>query len=135
MSEAPILNLADAAIGQIAVRVLDLDRATAFYRDVLGVNFLFAAPNLAFFDAGGTRLMLGVAEKEEFDHPTSILYYRVKDIQGVCRHLQHQGVVIESPPNAVHKTDQHTLWLAFIRDSENNLLGLMHEAPSADNTE
>ena len=70
-------------IGQIAINVDDLQRAIAFYRDTLGMRFLFQAPGgLAFFDVGGVRLMLGVAEKAEFSHPASILYYKVDDIDG-----------------------------------------------------
>src|SRR2546426_6552094 len=67
-------------IGQISIIVHDLPRATAFYRDTLGLPLLFTAPNLAFFDCGGVRLMLGPAETPELDHPSSILYFRVKDI-------------------------------------------------------
>ncbi|HUQ47718.1 MAG TPA: VOC family protein, partial [Gemmatimonadaceae bacterium] len=80
------------AIGQIAINVKDVARATAFYRDVLGMKFLFAPPNLAFFDAGGVRLMLTTAEKGEFDHPASILYYKVGDIIGTHRSLVGKGV-------------------------------------------
>lgn len=64
-------------IGQIAVNVRDIKKATAFYQDTLGRKFLFEAPNMAFFDCSGIRLMLGVAEKPDFDHPASIIYYRV----------------------------------------------------------
>jgi catechol 2,3-dioxygenase-like lactoylglutathione lyase family enzyme len=62
--------------GQIAINVHDLDRATAFYRDKLGLSLLFTAGKLAFFDCGGVRLMLDIAEKPEFHHPSSILYSR-----------------------------------------------------------
>jgi len=72
MSAAPA-NLGIQNIGQICINVQDLQRATAFYRDVLGLPLLFTVPNLAFFDCGGVRLMLGPAETPEFDHPSSIL--------------------------------------------------------------
>src|SRR5260370_15552786 len=75
-------------IGQISIIVHDLQRATAFYRDMLGLLLLFTAPNLAFFDCGGVRLMLGPAETPELDHPSSILYFRVPDL-----HAAHQGLV------------------------------------------
>ena len=67
-------------IGQISIIVHDLPRATRFYRDMLGLPLLFTAPNLAFFDCGGVRLMLGPAETPELDHPSSILYFRVPDL-------------------------------------------------------
>ncbi|HEX4468419.1 MAG TPA: VOC family protein, partial [Gemmatimonadaceae bacterium] len=75
-------SLSLSRIGQIAIVVKDVERATAFYRDTLGMRFLFAFPGLAFFDCDGVRIMLSRAEKKEFDHPSSILYFRVADIQG-----------------------------------------------------
>ncbi len=75
-------SLGITRLGQIAVPVHDVGRATAFYRDVLGLPFIFAAGQLAFFDCGGVRLMLDKPEKAEFDHPSSILYFAVPDIHG-----------------------------------------------------
>ncbi len=67
-------------IGQISIIVHDLPRATAFYRDALGLPLLFTAGSMAFFDCGGVRLMLGPASSPELDHPSSILYFPVPDI-------------------------------------------------------
>ena len=75
-------------IGQVSIIVHDLQRATAFYRDTLGLPLLFTAPNLAFFDCGGVRLMLGHAETSALDHPSSILYFRVSDL-----HVAHRRLV------------------------------------------
>lgn len=116
-----------AAIGQIAVRVHDLDRAVAFYRDRLGMRFLFRVPQMAFFDCGGIRLMLGHAEGAEFDHPASILYYRVDDIRSAFEVLTGRGVCFEGEPHKVADLGSHELWLAFFRDSEANVLALMSE--------
>ena len=118
-------------IGQIAVNVKSLERAVAFYRDTLGLKFLFEAPNLAFFDCGGVRLMLGPPEKPEFDHPASILYYKVADIAATHRRLVEKGVAFEAEPHLVARLPQHDLHLAFFRDSEGNLLALMGEMPRA----
>ena len=107
-------------IGQIAVNVHDVARATAFYRDVLGLKFLFAAPKLTFFDAGGTWLMLGLADKPEFDHPSSILYFDVDDITAVHAALAAKGVVFRSEPHLVHRDGARALWLADFRDTEGN---------------
>jgi len=68
-------NASLARIGQIAINAHDVDRATAFYRDVLGLPHLFRAGQLSFFDCGGVRLMLDKPEKAEFDHPSSIIYF------------------------------------------------------------
>lgn len=114
-------------IGQIAVNVKDVSRAVAFYRDVLGMKFLFEAPGLGFFDCGGVRLMLGRAETDEFDHPTSILYYRVDDIESACAALRAKGVEIEQGPSVVHKTETQELRIAFFHDTEGNPLALMSE--------
>jgi methylmalonyl-CoA/ethylmalonyl-CoA epimerase len=116
-------------IGQIAINVQDVERATAFYRDVLGMRFLFSAPpGLAFFDCGGVRLMLSKADKPEFDHPASILYYTVADITAAHQTLTGRGVVFVGPPHIVHKAADYDLWMADFRDSEGNLLVLMSEA-------
>jgi len=118
-------------IGQIAITVKDLGRAVAFYRDVLGMRLLFEAPpKLAFFDAGGVRLMLSLPEKPEFDHPASILYYVVADIQAEHEYLRRRGVVFSGHPHLVAKLPDHELWLDFFSDSEGNTLALMSEVPT-----
>jgi methylmalonyl-CoA/ethylmalonyl-CoA epimerase len=114
-------------IGQIAVNVQDVERATAFYRDSLGMRFLFAFPGLAFFDAGGVRLMLSRAEDPKLDHPASILYYRVPDIEAAHQALVARGVHFERPPHLVARMPDHELWLAEFKDSEQNILALMTE--------
>src|ERR671914_2970114 len=108
-------------IGQIAINVRDLERAVAFYRDTLGMRFLFEAPGgLAFFDVGGGRLMLGGAEKPEFDHPASILYYKVPDITAPHETLTRRGVAFIDEPHLIAKMPTHDLWMTFFRDSEDN---------------
>ena len=118
-------------IGQIAVNVKDLGRAVAFYRDVLGMRPLFQAPNLAFFDCGGIRIMLSPPEKPEFDHPGSILYYKVDDIQAAHATLRGRGVGFEGEPHLIARLPDHDLWMAFCRDTEGNLLALMSEVRGA----
>jgi catechol 2,3-dioxygenase-like lactoylglutathione lyase family enzyme len=120
-----------AQIGQIAINVKDVDRAVRFYRDTLGMRFLFQAGTLAFFDAGGVRLMLSPAERPEFDHPGSILYYRVADIEATHAALTARQVAFLDPPHLIHKAPDHDLWMAFFKDSEGNTLALMTEKPRA----
>lgn len=117
-------------IGQIAVRVRDVERAEAFYRDVLGMEHLFSAPpGLSFFRCGDVRLMLSVPEDERFDHPASILYYRVADVPGTWEVLRDRGVRFDNEPHVVHRTETQELWMASFRDSEENVLALMAEVP------
>ena len=119
-------------VGQIAVNVKDVDRAVGFYRDVLGMPFLFRIPGAAFFQCGATRLMLGTAEKPEFDHPASVLYYRVADIRASFDALVAAGARVESEggePHLLAPMPDHDLWMAFLRDSEDNLFALMSEVP------
>jgi methylmalonyl-CoA/ethylmalonyl-CoA epimerase len=119
-------------IGQIAINVHDLKRATAFYRDTLGLRLLFTAGKLAFFDCGGVRLMLDTPEKPEFDHPSSILYFAVTDIKAAHQQMVAQGVRFEDEPHVIARMPDHDLWMTFFRDSEQNLLALMSEvAPAA----
>src|SRR6202007_1559390 len=116
-------------IGQIAINAHDVDRATAFYRDVLGLQHLFRAGQLSFFDCGGVRLMLDKPEKPEFDHPSSILYFQVADIQAAYQRLQSACAKFEAQPHLLARMPNHDLWMTFFRDSEGNLLALMSEVP------
>ena len=116
-------------IGQIAVNIHHIDAAVAFYRDVLGMKFLFQIPKMAFFDCGGIRLMLSEPEKPEFDHPSSIIYFKVGDIQATWKTLTDRGVSFETTPHLVAPMPQSDLWMAFFRDCEGNLMALMSEVP------
>src|SRR5207247_509983 len=115
-------------IGQIAMIVHDLPRAVAFYRDVLGMRFLFEAPpKMAFFDCTGIRLMLSLPETAEFDHPGSIIYYTVEDIQAAAAVLESRGVALDSPPHVVARLPHADLWMTFFRDPDSNVLAMMSE--------
>jgi methylmalonyl-CoA/ethylmalonyl-CoA epimerase len=117
-------------LGQIAVNAKDVERAAGFYSDKLGLKLLFKAPpGLAFFDCDGVRLMLQRAEKPEFDHPSSILYFAVPDIQAAYGKLKENGVRFEDEPHLIARMPAHDLWMTFFRDSEGNLLALMSEVP------
>lgn len=116
-------------IGQIAVNARDLPRAVGFYRDTLGMPFLFEAPQMAFFDCSGVRLMLGLPSARAFDHAASIIYYRVDDIRTAHVTLVERGVAFTEPPHRVARLPDHELWLAFFRDTEDNVLALMSEVP------
>jgi methylmalonyl-CoA/ethylmalonyl-CoA epimerase len=108
-------------IGQIAINVHDIERATAFYRDVLGLRFLFSAPpQLAFFEIGGIMLMLSPAENPELDHPSSLLYFDVDDIRAAHATLKEKGVEFLDEPHRVHKEPGRELWLSAFRDTEGN---------------
>ena len=114
-------------IGQIAINAKDVERATAFYRDVLGLKLLFqAGPNLSFFDCGGVRLMITIPEKE-FDHPSSFVYYKVDDIRAAYEAIKARGAEFRDEPHLVAKLPDHELWMTFLNDSEGNTLGLMSE--------
>ena len=116
-------------IAQIAINAHDLERAVAFYRDKLGIRYLFSAGTLAFFDCGGVRLMLTLPDKPEFDHASSILYFKVADIQQAHTALAAQQVRVDAPPRLIAKLEKVDVWLSSFYDSENNLLALMSEVP------
>ncbi|HWP95151.1 MAG TPA: VOC family protein [Gammaproteobacteria bacterium] len=114
-------------IGQVAITVRDLDRAVAFYRDVLGLKFLFQASGMAFFDLGSVRLMLGQARAPQDVSRASILYYRVDDIDAATLALEARGVKLREEPQPVHTAGGRELWLAFFEDVEGNVFALMSE--------
>ena len=127
------MNMTATGIGisrlaQIAINAHDVERAAAFYQDALGLKLLFKAPpGLAFFDCGGVRLMLTRPEKPEFDHPSSILYFAVPDIQAAHVRMKENGVQFQDEPHLLARMPDHDLWMTFFHDSEGNLLGLMSE--------
>lgn len=117
-----------AEIGQIAVPVSDIDHAIAFYRDVLGMRFLFKAPpGLGFFDCNGIRLLLDAPAKNQGENYSSIIYYRVPNLPSACAALKARGVIFEQEPELVARMPDHELWMAFFRDPDANLLALMSE--------
>ena len=116
-------------IGQIHVRVRDVDRAVAFYKDTLGMKYLFQVPKMAFFQCGEVTIMLGIPEEAQFDHPASIIYYLVDDIQGIFETLSRRGVSFKGVPHLIHKAPDHDLWMAFFSDSEENMAALMSHVP------
>ena len=119
-------------IGQIHMPAADLARAVAFYRDTLGMVFLFEVPRMAFFDLSGIRLMLGEREGEgEPEHPGSILYYDVEDLSSAHEELVGRGVTFDLDPTLIADMEDHELWMAFFRDTEGNQLALMSEVSKA----
>ena len=125
-------NVSLGSIGQISVSVHNLERAAVFYKEKLGLKHLFSVPSrMAFFDCGGIRLMLAIPERPDVDHPSSILYFKVPDIEAAHRVLVSKGVHFETEPMLVAPMATHDLWLAEFRDSENNVLALMSEKAKA----
>jgi catechol 2,3-dioxygenase-like lactoylglutathione lyase family enzyme len=120
-------------IGQIHLSVNDVDRAVAFYRDVLGIPFLFQVPGqpMAFFDCDGVRLYLGKPESGEF-RSNPVLYFRVDDIDGAHSALSDRGVAFSDSPHVVARTEESELWMTAFKDPDGNNLVLMDERPAAE---
>ncbi len=117
-----------SAIGQIAVIVSDVEKALSFYRDALGLEFLFGAgPELAFLNAGGIRLMLSTPQGAGSVGNNSILYFKVTGIEDVYATIVERGAVSERKPQLVTKMPDHELWIGFLRDPDGNLVGVMEE--------
>lgn len=117
-------------LGQISIRVHDIDRAVTFYRDALGLEFLFDAGPLAFLMCGDVRLMLTTPESADFDHPSSTLYFRVAHIHAARAELVERGVPFDDEPHLIARMPDHELWMTFFRDPDRNLHGLMSEVRS-----
>ena len=129
---ATVADLSQAAVGQILIPVEDLDRAVPFYRDTLGLPFLFTAPpQMSFFQCGAVRLLVGVLPA---DHPRSrgtAIYFQVADIHAVFEELTRRGVAFGGAPHVVHRTPEYELWLVEFHDPDGNPLVLMAQAPKA----
>ena len=126
---APLLR----GVRQIAWTVRDVPAAVRFWRDQLGARLLFEPPGMAFFDLDGVRLMVGRAEKPEFDHPNSILYLGVDDIRAAHATLVARGVAFEDQPHLVARIPGTNveLWMCFFRDGQGSLLALSSEVQAA----
>jgi len=120
-------------ISQIAINAKDLNRAIEFYRDKLGLKHLFSAGTMAFFDCGGVRLMLAKPEKPEFDHPGSIIYFKVKRTSEAYEAMAARDIQFEAKPALIARMPTHNLWMAFFRDSENNILAITSEEAPGEN--
>lgn len=131
MSPASASTASLSRIGQIAIVVKDVERSTEFYRDALGMRFLFAFPGLSFFECDGIRIMLTRPEKAEFDHPSSILYFKVDDIRSGYESLRARNVNFDDEPHVVARMPSHDLWMAFFRDLDGNVFALMAEQSKA----
>lgn len=117
-------------IEQIAIPVRELARATAFYRDVLGMKLLFEVPpTLAFFDCDGIRLALSTASDPMYDPPGSIVYYRVTDIEAAHQELGGRGVEFLQGPHRIAELGDVEIWMAFFEDTEGNTLAITSEKP------
>lgn len=115
-------------IGQVALTVRNVAAATAYYRDVLGLKFLFQAPpGLAFFMAGSVRVMLSAPEKADAPVANSVLYFKVADIAAAHAALQARGANFVDEPHLIARMPDHELWMVFLRDPDQNLIGLMEE--------
>lgn len=116
-------------IGQIALTVGDMDRAIAFWRDTVGLRFLFEAPNVAFFDVAGVRLMLGSAEGPKTKPAGTVLYFEVADLEAAFDALRERGTKVahNGEPHFIAKLGPRELWMAFLEDPDGHLFALMEE--------
>ena len=125
------MDLSTSTIAQLMIPVTNLDRSLVFYRDVLGLQFLFSAPpQMAFFQSGTIRLLIGVLPSGEPHRPAAGIYFNVEDIQAVHKQLVDRGVQFQAAPHIVHRTPEMELWLAEFRDPDGNLLALMGQGPA-----
>jgi methylmalonyl-CoA/ethylmalonyl-CoA epimerase len=125
---SPAISPTVSEIGQIAIIVGDVAKATAFYRDVLGLKFLFpAGPNMAFLAAGSVRIMLSTPQGAGEVGKNSILYFKVADLAATHAAIVARGAAKVSDPRLIAKMPDHELWMAAVRDPEGNVVELMSE--------
>ena len=126
------MDLQNAKIGQLLIPIESFDAGVAFYRDVLGIPFLFAAPpQMAFFNCGGVRLLVGVIPAGQKAQRGATIYFQVDDIHAVFSSFRDKGVAFSAEPHVVHRTPKSELWLAEFTDPDGNQLALMSEVAIA----
>ncbi|WP_340026371.1 VOC family protein [Paenibacillus sp. FSL K6-1096] len=116
-------------IGQISIRVHELEAATRFYQETLGLNLLFQIPNMAFLECNGLQIVLGVAEDPRFDHPSSVFYFKVDDIHSAYETLVERNVQFLDQPHKVAEMGGTATWMTFFQDPDQNVHALMSEVP------
>jgi predicted enzyme related to lactoylglutathione lyase len=116
-------------ISQVSIRVHDLDVATPFYQETLGLTLLYREPNMALFDCNGIRILLGTPESPKFDHPSSVFYFYVEDIQAAYENLVSCGVPTVSKPHKIAEFGGKEIWMAFFHDPNENVHALTSEIP------
>ena len=127
------MNLSNAKVGQLLIPADDFEKGVAFYRDILGLPFLFAAPpQMAFFNCGGVRLLVGVTPLGQKPQRGSAIYFQVPDIHAAFSSLKHSGVGFLAEPHVVNRTPQSELWLAEFTDPDANQLAVMSEVAPGD---
>ncbi len=125
-------DLSSATVGQLLIPVENLERSTAFFRDQLGIPFLFSAPpQMSFFQAGAVRLLVGVREDGATSLRGSMVYFKVSDIHATYETLASRGVTMGDKPHLVHRAPTYELWLCEFRDPDGNPFCLMSEVPVA----
>lgn len=115
-------------VAQIGIPSYDLARSVEFYRDKLQIRLLLEAPNMAFFDCGGVRLMIGLrvpGPQQDTIANQATIYFKVDDIHAAAADLRSRGVHMERDPHLVARMPDHDLWMAFFRDPDGNALALM----------
>ena len=122
-----VLNLNH--IGQIALPVIDVDRAESFYEHVIGLRKLYRFGDLSFFDCAGVRLLLDKAEDAANFKPQGCIYFRCADIALTVTTLEKRGVTFTHRPHRIAQMDDHDLWMAFFHDPDGHTLAVMQEAP------
>ena len=124
------MNLTDATITQLLIPIDDFERGVSFYRDTLGIRLLFSAPpQMAFFQCGAVRLLVGVTPADQKAQRGSAIYFNVQDIEGVYASLRDKGVDFKAPPHVVNRSARSETWLAEFVDPDGNQLALMSEKP------
>ena len=122
------MNLANAKVGQLLIPVENFEQGVAFYRDILGLPFLFAAPpQMAFFNCGGVRLLVGTSPPGQKPQRGSTIYFQISEIHALFSSLKAKGVRFVAEPHVVNRTPTSELWLAEFTDPDGNQLALMNE--------
>lgn len=122
------MTISVTTLGQVAVTVSDGAKALAFYRDILGLEFLFSpGDTLAFVRAGDVRIMLSTPQGAGTPGANTILYFNVSGIEQAHAAFVSRGATSERAPQLVATMPDHALWIGFLRDPDGNRVGLMEE--------
>ncbi len=116
-------------LAQIALSTRDLPKAIAFYRDVLGFALQFEVSGMAFFDAGGTRLMIGPAHHQGALRNQHVRLFRRRRRYATSSANRAQPQIRTRSRNRQRAEGRNAL--RFFKDPDGNALAIMGGAEVA----
>lgn len=112
-------------IGQLILRVADLDRSLAFWTELVGLDLSTRTGSHAFLDGGGTQLTLNQVNERPDDDSLTEVVFEVEDVKETYADLSARGVPFEVDLRPVTSVGARELWAAHFHDPDGHLASVV----------